>query len=234
VRRLLLVLAILLVVLVGLDFGGRWFSETQINRAIERNLEVPVTTATTDIGGFSFLWQAVTGRWTDISVRATGLQPPRVAVSEADVRLADVRLPLSDALSGSIDRLTAGTADGHAVITAKALSDATGVSPLALATGSSGGIDITTQATVLGQTLSVTADASVTVTDNVLKVSVQGLSAGSQALPSELSASLNSSLSLDLSLAGVPFPIEGGAVTVQDGDLVVSATASDVNAADLD
>lgn len=233
-RKLVIALIVLIVLLVGADIGGRLVVQREISKAIERQLIVgePVTTS---IHGFSFLWQALRGDYQAITVTAGKLDVPVIADVDTTVDLQDITLPLSDALSGNTDNLVAATGDARVVITPTSLGTALDGRALTLAPAGDGLVAVTTTADVLGQTLAVTATVGATVVDDVLTLTVRNLTAGAggPALPSDLTASLNADLALSVPLNGLPFPITGAAVSVVDGNLVLTAGATDIRAADL-
>lgn len=231
-RKLVVAVLVLLVLLVGADVGGRLVAQREISKAIERQLTVgePVTTR---IHGFSFLWQALRGHYDAVTLSAGRLEVPQIRTADVTVDLRDITLPLSDAVAGEIADLAAATGTARVVISAAALSAATGGRALTLAPAAGGLITVTTTADVLGQTVAVAITVGASVVDDTLTLRVEGLSADGAALPSELSASLSGELSLSIPLSGLPFPITGAAATVVDGDLVLTAAAADIRAADL-
>jgi hypothetical protein len=234
VKKLLIALVVLAAVLVGLDVLGRWFAEREVSAGVARQLPAGASVHT-DIHGFSFLWQAVRGQYPSITLSAEQLAVQRLTGVSATVDLTDVALPLSDALSGTVDTLTAGRADGQAVIPAAAVSAAAG-RPVGLAPAPSGSPDdvvISTPVDILGQTVTVSATAGASITDDVLTLRVTQVAAAGVAVPAAVTAELQGSLAIDLSLVGVPFPVTDAGVTARDGDLVITATADDVRAADL-
>ncbi|GAA2018064.1 hypothetical protein GCM10009818_33910 [Nakamurella flavida] len=233
-RKLIVAAVVLLVLLVGADVGGRLIAQREISKAIERQLTVgePVSTR---IHGFSFLWQALQGNYDALTLTVNRLEVPQIRNADVAIDLRDITLPLSDALSGNTDNLAAATGTARVVISAADLSAAAGGRALTLAPAADGAIAVTTTAEVLGQTVGITATVDASVVDDVLTLRVEGLGAGADgpALPSDLTASLNGDLSLSVPLAGLPFPITGATASVVDGDLVLSAAAADIRAADL-
>ncbi|MBM9466600.1 LmeA family phospholipid-binding protein [Nakamurella leprariae] len=234
-KKLVITLVVLAALLVGLDLLGRWFAEREVSAGVAGQLPAGAS-VDTDIHGFSFLWQAVRGEYPSVTLSADDLTVQQLTGVSATVDLTDVDLPLSGALSGNVDALTAARAAGEAVIPAASVSTATGGRPVGLAPAPSGSPDevvISTPVEVLGQTVTVSATAGASITDDVLTLRVTQVSAAGTAVPAAVSADLQGSLSLDLSLIGVPFPVTDAGVTARDGDLVITATAEDIRADDL-
>jgi hypothetical protein len=235
VRKVLIALVVLAAVLAGLDLLGRWFAEREVSAGVARQLPAGAS-VDADIHGFSFLWQALRGEYPSITLAAEALTVQQLTGVSATVDLTDVRLPLSDALSGNVDPLTAARAAGEAVVPAASVSAAAGGRPVGLAPAPSGSPDevvISTPVEILGSTVTVSATAGASVTDGILTVRVSQVSAAGVAVPDAVAADVQSALSLDLPLVGVPFPVTDAGVTARDGALVITATAEQLRAADL-
>lgn len=231
-RKLLITLLPLAVVLIGVDFLGRFLSERAISQVIATNLDTGGTTPETDIGGWSFLVQVLGGRFDEVTVDLPVVHTRSLRDVSADVELTSVRLPLGEVITGNFDALTADRADGRAVIPAASLSTALG-RPVQLGSAPNGDVIIDTAFDFNGQAVPVSATLTASVTDTVLQLRANTLEAASVPLTEQLSAQLNTDFSVDIPLAGLPFPLASAQVSAVGGDLIVTAGAVDVSVADL-
>lgn len=227
VRKLLVTLAVLVVIGAALDIGGRLFTESRL--ASEISTRSGITPApSVDIGGFSFLWQVVTGDYQHVSVDFPSTTVGGLQGVQASVDGYDLSLPLSQAVRGDVDQLTAGRADLRAVLPTAGLFGQLDGTDLAVSPGEGSSVRVSTTQAVAGRTFTLSADVKAEVRDNTLVLTggtVSGLPAG---VPASVSSGFLRGLSLRIPLTGLPFGISSGSVTSQDGALVLTGTATDV------
>ena len=226
-RRLLGFLLVLAVVALGVDFGARLFAARQIGDAVQVRLGLDERPEVT-IAGFPFLVQAVRGEYRSIGARlpATTLGP--LTGVSAGVVLDGVRLPLSDALGGDVDRLTADSGRARLTVPAASIGTAAGLPGLAVTT-QDGGLLLAATVTVLGQQVPVTARLDATVTDGVLTLRSGGIEAAGIALPDGAGAALGdlgNLVDLTVPLDGLPFAVTSGTVQAAGSNLIVDASTS--------
>jgi hypothetical protein len=127
VRRWAIVLTVLVLLLVGADFGAAAFAEHMISQKARTQLGLS-DDPSVNIHGFPFTVQALSGDYGHITVSADGVP---VGNELRDVRvsaeLEDVNAPLSDLTSGNTKAVTIGKLTGAVTIKA---SDLARVSPL--------------------------------------------------------------------------------------------------------
>jgi len=230
-RAFVITLVVLLLVLVGLDFGARYFATAQVEKALATELDLPAE-PDVSVSGFPFLWQAFRGDYGSITVTTDSLALGAVENVKATITMTDVRIPFSDAVSGNMDNFTAGRADLRAAIPTSSLAAAAGQPTLTIAAGPAGGLVLTTQVEVGGQTIPVSATANAVIADSTLKVTISDLSS-SITLPAAINSQLRGDLSLDIPLTGLPVALTHAAVQVDGTDVLVTGTAVDIKLADL-
>lgn len=232
-KKLLITLVIVVGLLIGADFAGRAIAESMAaTQLAERS---GVTNPDLDIHGFPFLTQAIGGTYDHVTLTADGVMLGTVP-AKAAVDAYDVHYPLSDAVHGRTDGMTAD----RAVVTLRTptssfttLLNAPGVT---LTAGSQGQVQVGTTVTVAGKTLPITADASVSVSDGVLHLKPGTVSFGgvdSTVLPAAVQAAAAKALTFDVPLDGLPVDVQSGTLRVDGEDLVVTAELHDVVIADL-
>lgn len=118
IKKIVIVLVVIVGVLVAADFGVAAAAEYQVSKKMRTELGLADDPAV-DIHGFPFITQALAGDYSDISIDATGV-PARNTLRdlEVDVDLHNVRVPLSELLSGSVQTLRVDEVDGSVQIKA--------------------------------------------------------------------------------------------------------------------
>ncbi|GAA3558493.1 DUF2993 domain-containing protein [Amycolatopsis ultiminotia] len=126
-RRWVIALGVLVILLVGADFGAAAFAEHTISQKARTQLGLS-DDPSVNIHGFPFLTQAISGDYRHITVSAEGVP---VGTELRDLRvgaeLEDVTAPLSDLTSGNTKAVKIGKLTGAVTIKA---SDIARVSPL--------------------------------------------------------------------------------------------------------
>ncbi|MFI5607354.1 DUF2993 domain-containing protein [Amycolatopsis sp. NPDC051903] len=127
VRRWVIVLGVLVILLVGADFGAAAFAEHTISQKAREQLGLS-DDPSVDIHGFPFLTQALSGDYSHISVSADGV-PVGGELRDLGVsaELEDVTAPLSDLTAGNTKNVKIGKLTGAVTIKA---SDIARISPL--------------------------------------------------------------------------------------------------------
>ena len=117
-RRWVIALVVLVLLLVGADFGAAAYAEHMISQKARTQLQLTDDPSVT-IHGFPFLTQALGGDYSHISVSAAGVP---VADKLQDValnaELEDVTAPLSDLTNGNTKAITIGKLTGSVTIKA--------------------------------------------------------------------------------------------------------------------
>jgi hypothetical protein len=229
VRKFLVFLVVLAVLLVGADFGARYIATQKLGDALQSRLGVSQPPEV-DIAGFPFLVQAVRGEYGDVSA----VLPPEtlgpLAEVGVSVDLERVRLPLSEAVSGTVDRLTADAGRIRLSVPIASLAAAVGVPGLTV-TAQDGALVIGATVTVLGQQYPVSARLDAAVDDAALVLRSGEISGAGLTLPAEVTGALAALVDLTVPLDELPFRVTSGSVTVDGADVVVDATTGPLDLA---
>lgn len=126
-RKLVAVLVVLILVLLGADFGAAAFAEHTVSQKTREQFGI-TDDPSVSIHGFPFLSQAISGDYSHMSVRAGGV-PLNDALRELEfsAELRDVSAPLSDLTSGNVQAIKIGRLEGQIRIKA---SDIARINPL--------------------------------------------------------------------------------------------------------
>ena len=117
-RGWLIALAVLVVLLVGADFGAAAFAEHTISQKARQQLDLANDPAVT-VHGFPFLTQALSGDYSHITINAQGVAvPPKLRDVDFNADMSDVTAPLSDLTSGNTKSIVIGTLKGEVTIKA--------------------------------------------------------------------------------------------------------------------
>lgn len=126
-RKIVVVLVVLAAVLVGADFALAAMAEHTVSQKAREQLELSEDPSVT-VHGFPFTVQALSGEYDHISVSASGV-PVQDTLRDVEIKadLRGVHAPLSDLMSGNVDKITIDTVEGQVRIKA---SDIARVDPL--------------------------------------------------------------------------------------------------------
>jgi hypothetical protein len=226
-RKLIAALVVLALLVVGADIAGRLIAQQQASQALGSELPT-ATDPAVHIGGFSFLAQAVTGDYSHLTITADGLALGPVHGASMRADLYDVSFPLSDALSGSLDRLSAARARLNATIPGGALASALDQPGLTMTPGGAGVVRMHTTIAVAGRTFPVTVDVAVSVRDDALHLTAHPVQVAGVSIPDGVAGALQQRLTDTIPLSALPFPLESASVAASDGNLLVDAAATDV------
>ncbi len=226
-RKLLITLIVLVVLLVGIDFGLRWFATKRVSDAIATELELAASPDVA-VSGFPFVLQAVKGEYNTISINAPGQTLGPVSGANADVTLNGVRIPFSDALSGNGSAMTAASADLRVTIPAANLASAFGLSGLTITPAADGQLTLSSTIAVAGQTFPVTATLGAAVVDSTLQLRAGSVQGADIEVPTDILNAAISTFNLDIPLVDVPFNINAATVGVAGSDLVLTGSVSDI------
>ena len=126
-RRWVIALVVLVLLLVGADFGAAAFAEHTISQKVRTQLQLSDDPSVT-IHGFPFLTQALGGDYGHISVSAAGIPvADKLQDVAVNAELENVSAPLSDLTAGNTKSITIGELTGSVTIKA---ADLARVAPL--------------------------------------------------------------------------------------------------------
>lgn len=232
-RKWLILLIVLVLLVVGVDLGGRVFAESKAGEAI--SARTGMAAVDVNIHGFSFLAQALPGNYSHITLTAPDQVVGPLTGLHTALDLYGVHLPLSDAVKGNVDSLTADRADLKLTIPTATLGKALGYPGLTISPGAADG-EITMQlpVTVQGHQVTPKATFKAQVVGTNLRLAATKLEGvtGAPQLDAELSKVLTG-ISLDLPLTDLPVRITGASISALPDAVQVSAQAEHVSVADL-
>jgi hypothetical protein len=121
-RRWVIALVVLVLLLVGADFGAAAYAEHMISQKARTQLQLTDDPSVT-IHGFPFLTQALGGEYGHISVSAAGVPvADKLQDVAVNAELENVTAPLSDLTSGNTKAITIGELTGSVTIKAADLA----------------------------------------------------------------------------------------------------------------
>ncbi|MEU2347159.1 DUF2993 domain-containing protein [Modestobacter sp. NPDC049651] len=230
-RRLLVVLLVLLVplavLLVVADRVGVRIAEGVVAEQIEQRGALSGR-PDVDIAGTPFLTQALRGRYDDVRVRLTAAELDQPEGTSADVSLRGVHVPLSDVIGGSVREVPVDRVDGTASLSYELLSSQLGDDTRLSWTGTS--LRVTRTVEVLGYTVPLTADGTVRLDGQELRIDVGNVSAAGAGVPSAVVRRASDLLDLHYRVPTLPFGLQltgvrpgadGVQVTVEAEDTVL-------------
>lgn len=222
-KRLGISLLVLLVLLVAADRVAAQVAAravaAQAQAAAELSAEPEVT-----LGGFPFLTQALSGRYDRVEVRAEGVTTPDLTLRRLDATLSGVRVPLSAALSGSVDSAPVERIAARALVGFDELSRRSGDRRLVVSAAGeqvrvSGSVD------VLGRTVSAAAVSRVEVVEGDVVVTAESIEVDGSPADDLLARALRGLLDLRIPITGLPYGLQVSGVEVTADGVVVLATA---------
>jgi hypothetical protein len=178
-----------------------------------------------DIAGFPFLTQALSGRYDEVTVRASDVPAGEVRLSAFEAVLTGVEVPLRDALSGSIDSVPVSGLVAEAVVGYDELTRRSGNRQLIVAPGGGDRVRVTGRVEVLGQTLSASAVSRVEVDGQALRVTAESYEVGNATADALLTRALGDRLDLRVPIEGLPYGLQVRGLEVRAGGVVVLAGA---------
>jgi hypothetical protein len=118
VKITIVVFIVLVGVLVGADYGLAAAAEYQVSKKMRTELNL-ADDPSVDIHGFPFITQALAGDYQDITINATGVPAKNTLRDlEVDADLRNVRVKLSDLLSGNVSSIRVDEVDGQVKVKA--------------------------------------------------------------------------------------------------------------------
>lgn len=132
VKITIVVLIVLVGLLVGADYGLAAAAEYQVSKKMRSELNL-ADDPSVNIHGFPFITQALSGDYHDISINATGVPAKNTLRDlEVDADLHDVRVKLSDLLSGNVSQVRVDEVDGQVKVKASDIGRLLGIPDLTI------------------------------------------------------------------------------------------------------
>jgi hypothetical protein len=220
----LVLLGVVLGVLVVVDRVGVGIAEDRVAEQLADRGQL-AGTPDVEITGFPFLTQAVSGRYSDVRIHLTAEELGQPAGTRADVSLQGVHVPLSDALSGSVQQIPVDRVDGTATLSYALLADQLGGDTTLTQDGD--GIRLTKSVEVLGVDFPLTAAGSVTLDGQDVVVDVHDASAGAVDVPDFVLDTADELLDFRYRVPALPFGLQLTSVQPAAGGVDVRVQARD-------
>ena len=220
----LVLLGVVLGVLVVVDRVGLGIAEDRVAEQLADRGQL-AGTPDVEITGFPFLTQAVSGRYSDVRIHLTAEELGQPAGTRADVSLQGVHVPLSDALSGSVQQIPVDRVDGTATLSYALLADQLGGDTTLTQDGD--GIRLTKSVEVLGFDFAVTAAGTVTLDGQDVVVDVHDASAGAVDVPDFVLDTADELLDFRYRVPALPFGLQLTSVRPTAGGVDVRVQAQD-------
>jgi hypothetical protein len=256
-RGILIALVVLVVLLVGVDFGARWVAEDRVATQLQSQLKLDAEPDVA-IHGFPFLTQAASGEYGSVTLTAEHIPYRQLQDITLTADLGDVTLPPQSLIDGTVRSIPAKTVTASAAIDPADLARVLHVSDVTVepvteqtlderraASATSrkalSGVDpaqavaLTSTTTVLGRSVRASVIATFKLSGGQIVLSARDISvdAGDAGtVPSAVSNALRSRLSgfsARVDPGSLPFSITATDLRAQDGKLVVSGTAQNVD-----
>jgi LmeA-like phospholipid-binding len=232
-RRLLLqVLGVIVVVallLWGADAMARIRAENLLSRNIQDATGVEVAPKV-DVEGVFFLPQVIRGAYSEVDVTTEGVTGSPLRIDRVESQLSDVRVPFHDVLVRDIRRVGIGRSEENLDLTYEDLNAyfaATG-RRLTVAPGRDGTVRISGNVEIANQSVPLSANASLSVEGDALRISPESLNTGSSSLDAASRLLLGRRLRLLVPLGTLPFGHQLTGVRADPDGVHLTATGSDI------
>ena len=232
-RRLLLqtlgLIGVVALLLWGADSMARIGAQSLLSRNIQdaTGVEVPPNV---DVKGIFFLPQVIRGGYSDVHVTTQGVTGGPLRIDRVESRLSDVRVPFHDVLVGDIRRVGIGGSVEDLDLTYEDLNAyfaATG-RRLVLSPGRDGAVRVSGSVEVANRAVPLSADASLSVEGDALRISPETLNTGSGSLDAASRLLLGKRLRLLVPLGTLPFGHQLTGVSADPDGVHLTATGTDI------
>jgi hypothetical protein len=175
------------------------------------------------VGGFPFLTQAISGKYSDVKVTAHDIDLHGLDVSTFAVQLHGAHIPLKEAVRDQVHQVPVDTANGQATVTYAAIDQYLAGRHLKVSMAPGGRLRVTGSVDIAGHTFSASGIGSATVAANVIRVHIDQVSAGVGSHIGHLS--LAQRITFSLPLTGLPFRIALGTVRATSAGVYATGVA---------
>lgn len=217
---------VLLGLLLVLDRAAAAVAATAIAAQVQSSTRVTSEPDVT-VGGFPFLTQALAGSYDRVEVDAAGVPAGDLTVTRLEATLTGVRVPLSDAVSGSVERVPVDRVQARALVSYDELSRRSGDRRLTVSPGTGDRVRVTGSVQALGGTVAATAVARVEVADGALVVIGESYEVDGAPADAAVTRALRGLLDLRIPVTGLPYGLQVSRAEVGPQGVTVVATARD-------
>ena len=209
-KSLLLTLLLALGLLVVADRVGVALAERAL--AAQAKGSSGARDVSVDIVGFPFLTQALRGRYDDVALDATEVPVGQRRLARLQVRMRDVELPLTDALSGDVAQVPVGGITGSALLgydtVEDAVADRDAAARVELEPGDEAPLRVTGSVRFLGRTLQAAAQSDVRLDGRRLVVRGRRYEVAGPVVDGALNRLLRDRLDVSFTLPRLPYGLK--------------------------
>ena len=226
-RSLLVTLVAVGVILVAADLAARSYALTRVAEQVQREEDLPQRPTVTVARG-SFLWQALRGRFDDVTITAQQVPAGKLTLSDARVLIPSVDVPTSVLLGrgGTVD-LAAGTVSATAGWATLQSQLSTGSMPVTLSRDGAA-VRAASQVSLFGRTLSLALDVSPEIDGDTVRLTPRSAVIGgtrvSLADARRLARLAGVTDGYEITLDGLPREVQVTALSVADTGVQVDGT----------
>jgi hypothetical protein len=216
-RRMLIAFVVFIIAIVVVaDRVGEKVAAHVLADKLQTDEQLP-SKPSTSISGFPFLTQAIGGKYKEVSVTAHDFVTDGVRVSTMTVHLHGVHLPISKVIGGSVHQVPIDHVDGSATVSFAEMKRYLGTHgvEVTFSRGPGGSLKVRDSVTLHGQKVTVTEAVGLSVTGNVITLTLSG-------------ATLPVGSVLAIPLQGLPFRVSLHSVTVTTDGVSATGTADHV------
>lgn len=220
-RRLLITIVVIIGLLVVADRVALATAQSQLAAEVQTEENLPDKPAI-KLLGFPFLTQAVGGEYDGGRLEIHNLRTEKLLVNKLVIDLREVKVPLSDLISGGVSAVPVGKVTGVAMVSYAELAKATGVPGLRISPKGDK-LELTFAVEQFGTSTPVVATARIGVAENAVRmtsVQIQG-----SAVPEQVTAAALNQVQSSLAFGVLPYGLKVSDVRVAETGVEVSAEA---------
>ena len=244
-RKLIIGIVFLLGLGLVADFGAAAYAEYRVSRELRAGASLNADPEVT-FNGFPFITQALSGKYKDVYIRATGVQSNIVGEVTVEADLRGVSVPFADLINGNVTQLPVDKLDGRMGINATDLGKLLNIPDLQVSsppadksdgTGGSGGTGATTAgAIVLTGTVAVgpvetpvSVQANLVLDGGQVKIVASNLYFGPEgkadfSIPAALEPTILGMFSYTIDPQSLPFNVKPNLVYAEGGRIVIEGS----------
>ncbi len=225
---LLVLLAVVVVLLIGLDRVGLLVAESQIASRVQKSQDL-THRPDVSINGFPFLSQVISGRYGEVDVAVRDVTQNGLTVDRVSVRAHGVSVPLSKVLSGSVREVPVERADATVTLSYAHVNQYIADRVGEVLTVSSDGTKLKLTGTLpFPPRISLSAEARVDVSSSAITLHPANLNALLARIPgsSVARSTVDQFFTVRIPISQLPFGIRLRKATIGTDSVVLDASAT--------
>lgn len=254
-RKLVIALLVVVGLAVAADYGAAAAAEYQVSKQMREKLGLAADPSVR-VEGFPFLTQAVSGEYSQVDIRASGMSVGPLHDVGVEATLHDLTAPLSQVRSGDLQSARAARVQARVRVKDKDIGRAIGIEDLRIQPPTAEEVTklipqgslpdpgshsdprepvrLVATTDLAGAHTEVVGVGVVKLEGGQLRIDVEnvrlsGDPVGESSLPREVRKALVQAFSAEVAPGGLPFAVTPTAVWVQPGSLVVVGEAEDAS-----